>query len=69
MRSRLTYSKKNILFTAFYLGENIISAGVGLANSQEEYKDFLAVIQKHLSEANLPEAMREFIVSELKPSE
>ena len=59
VRSRLTYSKKNILFTAFYLGENIISAGVGLANSQEEYRDFLAVIQKHLSEANLPEAMRE----------
>jgi hypothetical protein len=59
LRSRITYSKKHIIFSAVHLGENIISAGVDYFTNMEEFtksqkslmskieeNDFLKILQE-----------------------
>lgn len=58
-RSRITYSKKHIMFTAVHLGENIISAGVALFNSDEEYTVFKESLKQKIHEGDLITIMRE----------
>ncbi len=39
-KSKITYSKKHIMFTAVHLGENIISTGVSIFDDEKHYINF-----------------------------
>jgi alpha-amylase/alpha-mannosidase (GH57 family) len=58
-RSRITYSKKKIMFTAVHLGENIISAGVALFDTGEDYTDFKDKLMQKIEEGDFTTIMKE----------
>lgn len=59
-RSRLTYSKKSVMFAAVHLGENILSAGVTLLKNEDDYKEFKEILRQKIIDADLTAYMREF---------
>jgi alpha-amylase/alpha-mannosidase (GH57 family) len=58
-RSRITYSKRHIMFTAVHLGENNISAGVSLFNNNDEYINFKEGLVQKIVEGDFVSIMRE----------
>jgi alpha-amylase/alpha-mannosidase (GH57 family) len=58
-RSRITYAKKHIMFTAVHLGENIISAGVSLFINEKDYVDFKESLIVKIEEGDLTTIMKE----------